>query len=227
MSAVLESESTVPVRWSEVSAHAETVIIVASGPSLIRFPFTRLRDKGFVIAVNDAHKAVPWAHAWVTVDTIKMNTRFPKIFNGQTYAAVPADFGQVDAKFSCDRFPPPPGLQCLLRVDQDGLDEDPKRLSGINSAFGALNFAYHMRPKRIVLFGVDAKYLNLYFYGLRRQTSQIAEERLRRLPELFASAVPQLTDRGISVINASFASAVRCFPRMRPLEALRVLNAAV
>ncbi len=201
--------------WARVSGQASTVLIVASGPSLRRFPFGRLAGKGFVIAVNDAWRFVPFANAWVTIDTVRMTQRFPLVFRGEKYAAVPADYGQLEARFACDRIADiPAGLHCLRRRDAFGLSEDPEELSGINSAFGALNFAYHLRPRRIVLFGIDGNGINYYFYG-RRRGSPKADELFKQLPDLFASAATQLKNRNIEVINASPQSALTCFPKKR------------
>lgn len=196
---------------------------MASGPSLRRCPFGRLRGKGFVIAVNDAWRFVPFANVWLTIDTLAMGRRFPHGFKGETYAAVPADYGQLEARYACDRVTEiPDGLRCLRRRDAFGLSDDPEELSGINSAFGALNFAYHLRPKRIVLFGIDGNCIHYYFYG-RRRGSPRADELFKRLPSLFASAVTQLNNRNVEVINASLQSAVTCFRKQRLHELLKNL----
>lgn len=209
--------------WASVSGQADTVLIIASGPSLIRFPFHKLSGKGFTIAVNDAYRFVPWANVWITVDTLAMLRRFPYGFQGETYAAVPADYGQLEAQYDCDRITDiPDGLRCLRRRNAFGLSEDPAEISGINSAFGALNFAYHLNPKRIVLFGIDGLRTGFYFYG-RRRGSPKSDEVLRSIPALFASAVDQLKSRNIEVINASLQSAVTCFPKQRFPELLKSL----
>lgn len=81
-----------------------------------------------------------------------------------------------------------------------------------NSAYGALQLATHMGAKRVVLAGVDGttdKGLGGYHSGP-----------LVHLPALFQSLVPGLEELGVEVVNASSVSAVDCFPRMTPKEAL-------
>jgi hypothetical protein len=211
------------VDWARVEGSAETVIIVASGPSLRAFPFYRLRGRGFVIAVNNAARAVPFANAWVTVDTMRLGDRIPARFDGTRYIAAPEEFGSPDARCPCDRHIPDFDVKYLRRIDQPTLAEDPTVLHGLNSAFGALNFAYHLRPRRIVMFGVDANRFEAYFYG-HRQATRKQNRVIQDMPDVFASAVPQLEAAGIEVLNASAASSVRCFPRMDSQTALNRLR---
>jgi hypothetical protein len=210
------------VESSRVSGSAGVVIIVASGPSLRGFPFYRLKGRGYVIAVNAAARVTPFADAWITVDTLRLAERIPHVppFQGERYVAAPEDYGRPDAKLRCDQAERIPTVHYLRRINQVELAEDPAVVHGLNSAFGALNFAYHLKPQKIVLFGVDASKLGSYFYGARRALRKQTEV-MARMPDVFASAVPQLEAAGIEVINASPDSAVTCFRRMDPETALR------
>jgi len=211
-----------PVRWSSVDDRQETVLIVASGPSLKGFDFDALHNKGYVIAVNGAGRFMPWADLWLTVDTLQLQSRVPRPFAGKLVAAVPADFGTATARCPCDRIVPNAPLHYLKRVNAPGLSEYSCQIRGLNSAYGALNYAYHLRAKRVVLFGVDGNDPGSYFYGMRRAWAK-QNATLMHLPQLFESALPQLRARKIEVLNASSKSAVDCFDRVAPQEALRHL----
>lgn len=188
----------------------------------MHFRMDLLRGKAFTIAVNAAHLWAKWADVRFSIDTQKLNFRFPTGWRGKTFIGAPADFGQVNAKFGCDRVDPRSDFQLLKRIDEQGLSESPDEVAGLNSAFGALNFAYHLKPKRIFLFGVDGTHLSRYFYG-RRYSNARTDRYMLDLPEIFRSAVPQLALRGIDVINASVSSAVNCFPKMGPAAAAKLV----
>jgi hypothetical protein len=198
-----------PVEWHTVSGQQDTVLIVASGPSLAGFDFDQLRGKGFIIAVNGAADYVPFADAWITVDTLRLEQRLPPI--EPRYIAAPIWFGQPQALF-CDRKMPAVECRYLKRVES--FTEDPRELAGGNSALGALNLAHHLKAKRVVLFGVDGHSFDSYFYGYRRRFAK-QDQTLRKLPQMFAAVKTDM-----DVLNASPTSAVDCFPRMTPTEAL-------
>lgn len=217
-----------PVTWGRVSAKADRVVIVASGPSLRGFNLAVLRDLQqdagvYVIAVNGASTAVPFADAWFTLDPHHLKDRLTPIAGGLWYAAIPDDFGTVYARIADHRAPPPKQVTYLHRLvgngpllSKMGLSEDPACIYTGNSAYGALGVAYHMRPKRVLMLGVDGT--RGYFYNTNGISGDLAH-----LPPLFESATWQLQDRGITVINGSPNSIVTCFPRMTPDEGIREL----
>lgn len=97
-----------------------------------------------------------------------------------------------------------------------GLSEDPGTINTGNSGFGGLGLAYHMRPHKVALLGVDGRKERRVDGGMPRS--------LDHLPALFESAVPQLRSAGIEVANGSPDSEVDCFPRMTPREAVQWLK---
>lgn len=219
------------VRWSKVKITADDVIIVCTGPSLKNFDFNNLHNKGHIIAVNDAAQYVPFANSWFTVDPWGLNSgQIPRDFAGTRWAAVPEDYGTERAYANNHRMMPPRNVNYLHRIPVHtdgsmqfsdylsyGLNEDPSCIHTGNSGFGALGLAYHMKPKRIFLFGIDAS--RGYFFNEGKSTRT-----LDHLPALFRSTLPQLEERGIEVINASPASRIDCFPRYTLNAALTKLN---
>lgn len=217
------------IRWSKITPdkNIEKVIIVGTGPSLDKFDFNKLHKKGFIIAVNDAHKYVPFADAWFTLDPWGLGgSQTPdKNFAGQLWAAVPDDFGQSDAKCPTHRINPLPNIKFLHRIAFHtgqitvddyltwGLAEDKGSINSLNSGYGALNIAYHLRPRKILLLGIDAT--SGYFFDPTKRTRS-----LNFLPWIFESAKPQLDAVNIKVVNGSHISKITCFEKLSPKTAL-------
>lgn len=211
------------IRWSSIFPieNVSKIIIVGTGPSLLGFDFNKLHGKGYIIAVNDAHKYVPFADAWFTLDPWGLTGKQTpsKDFRGQMYAAVPDDFGQKDAKCPTHRIAPLPTIKFLHRIPFHtsptlpndylnwGLNEDPHCVNSLNSGYGALNLAYHMKPKKILLLGIDAT--SGYFFDEGKKTRS-----LNFLPWIFESTKPQLLKADIEVVNGSHTSKIACYPKM-------------
>ncbi len=195
-------------------------MIAGSGPSLAAMvrqsiPFCQ------VIAVNGAVHQVQADH-WFTLDPSTANRdRMRRPIPGVRYwAAVPPDYGTPSAQTAEMRTPADAHVTYLQRLVGDGtlgsrpgLSSDPGAIHTGNSAYGALGLAYLMGARRIVLVGVDGAG---GYHGAAG-----APRDLRHLPDLFASAVPQLASAGVQVVNASMESTIQCFPKMRFKEALR------
>jgi hypothetical protein len=93
------------------------------------------------------------------------------------------------------------------------LQENENFITGGNSSFGALNLAFHMKPKNIILIGIDAT-------QARKVVENTKPRSLKHLPKLFACSVSQLDEFNINVVNASMTSRINCFPKMPFREAI-------
>lgn len=195
---------------------AERVAVVGSGPSLRDIaPNEIVRCGATVIAVNGAIDWLGSAHYWFTLDPSQVNmVRMRNPVEGCQYVAC----GPGHIRF-------PMWVKRLSRITGDqwgkarapgGLSEDPAEINTGNSGFGALGLAYHMRPMRVALLGIDGRQERRVDGGMPRS--------LEHLPALFSSAVPQLKAAGIEVVNGSPDSEVTCFPRMTPREAMQWLG---
>lgn len=211
------------VTWGRVTSRFDRVLIVASGPSVsVVDPqhIVSAQQAGvYVIAVNHAGHVFPSADAWFTLDPHSLFQRMPPLQGGVHYLAIPDDFGTPTARNGLTD-PPPTNATYLHRLigngvlnSKEGLSEDTSSIFTGNSAYGALGVAYHMRPKKIAILGVDGT--KGYFYSPQANSGN-----LDHLPSLFASAVPQLNERGIEVLNGSPDSSVTCFRKSFPLEAI-------
>lgn len=187
------------------------MMIVASGLSakLVRYEEVSCP----IIAVNGSIDWLPRADLWFTLDMSAENRqRFENQREGVRYVACGepghpariADRGDEPADNGSPEW-------WLWRWSAKlGLSEDPGAIHTGNSAYGALGLAYHMRPKRIVLCGVDADDQPRIDGGRTRSLAHLAL--------LFASAVPQLRAAGIEVVNASPWSLIECFPKIDPKD---------
>ena len=211
------------VRFESVSGSHRSIAIVASGSSArgLFFP------PGFtVIAVNGAITWVNRADYFFTLDISKVNRQ--RLLNQRKgtkyFAAVPVNFGGYRAKTKLMRLTPPNNVQYLKRLTGEGilgskagLSEDRDSIHTGNSAYGGLGLAYHFRPEKIVLFGVDAD------KGKRVEGGYSSN--LEHLPELFNSATEQLKSSGIKIKVANLKSKVTCFERCSIDQGLKWLMA--
>lgn len=218
------------IEWGSVNPADVTnnIIIIGSGKSLIGFDFNKLRGLGTIIAVNDAAKSIPFADMWFTLDPWGLDGKqIPPFWRGKLFAAVPEDFGTPKALSPEHRVQPDSRITFLHRlrghnltgVSSDtafklGLSEDKSCINTGNSGYGALNLAYHYRPKKILILGIDGTVG--YFYSNDR-----ANRPLPHLPTMFESAKPQLEQAGIELINGSVNSAVTAYPRFTVTESLK------
>ena len=217
--------------WGRVEARHDRNVIVAGGGSLLGLDFDLLLETAaagaHVIGVNRAVDWLPVMHSWFTLDPddlVRPLMRQP-LEEARYYAAVPDDYGQAAARLPNHRAPAEPGVTWLHRITGTGalkarhqLSEDRGAIHTGNSAWGALGVAYHMcrqvMDHRVVLLGVDGDTGPYAFVAGRPRTG------FDHLPALFESALPQLRDRGIAVVNGSARSRVTCFTRCDPNQAL-------
>ncbi|HEX9647075.1 MAG TPA: hypothetical protein VGB88_06225 [Alphaproteobacteria bacterium] len=228
------------IGWGEVVGTARRVAVLACGPSVRGLDLAALAratsDGIQVILVNRAIGWLPMGCAagvsWFTLDPDPaMRAIMAHPAPGVAYyAAVPDDYGQPNARWLRHRAPAEPAVSYLRRLTGDGpwqchygLSDDPRAIHTGNSAWGGLGVAWHKvraaGDARIALFGVDGTD-EPYAYGQGRPRRP-----LDHLPDLFASALPQLYARGVEVINGSAASLITCFPRSSTGEALAWLTA--
>lgn len=224
-------ETSYSLLFEPVTASAEAVAIVATGPSARGVGYHLFAPHVHVIAVKGSIHDLPRADSWFTVDANDRTRKhhMQKRREGtHYYAAVPPDYGSPNALVPWHRRPAEPDVHFLRRIQGEtrkcnvfGLSEDPTSIHTGNSAWGALGLAYHMRPRRIALFGVDGSQSVYGLGGAGRPRGWLGH-----LPDLFASAMPQLGMRRMEVRNGSLRSNVTCFPRLHWGETIKWLNDA-
>lgn len=91
-----------------------------------------------------------------------------------------------------------------------GLSLDPSLLSGWDAGGSALNLAYHLGAKEIIVIGLD--YGGRHWLGDRHPLPE-ETERLHNLHcEGVEAMAPALQEAGVRVFNASKISRLTCFP---------------
>lgn len=214
----------------------DKVIIVASGPSAHELKkeynaYEFMGIRAHIIAVNGASEFLEGAFdSFFTLDPSPENIgRMSKYSSHDRYCAVDENV-MVDI---------PEGVKTLERVSSDivdvrprhtpywwfrrwgcvrGLSEDPTKIHTGNSAYGALGLAYHWRPKKILLLGLDGTTEN------RVTDDGPTRYNISHLPYLFTTAVPQLRKAGIKIVNGSSNSQVKCFTRTSVADGLEWIN---
>jgi hypothetical protein len=186
----------------------ETIYIVGGGPSLNGFNFSSLKDK-VTIAVNKSFKylsnpsAVYWSdtrvYQWYHEELDKLNCL--KVTNKPLPSGAP-------------------GVVNLLNTGKHGLDKDPRCIrDGGNSGYAAMNLAYHLGAKKIVLLGFDMKIEKnaSHFHGGYEQLTKSPDDSLykRLMLPSFESISKDLEEVKVKVYNASHESAIECFPKIR------------
>lgn len=185
----------------------ETIYIVGGGPSLKDFDFSLLKDK-ITIAVNKSLKYVPNPNALYWSDT--------RLYNWF--------HEEIDAinciKVTNKPFPAnAPGVINLLNTGKHGLEKDPRCIrDGGNSGYAAINLAYHLGAKKIVLLGFDMNVDNslTHYHGGYEQLSRIPDDSLykRLMLPSFGTIADELEQMKVKVFNASPTSAIECFPKI-------------
>lgn len=194
-------------------------VVIGSGSSLSHLIPIDLPEGIESIAVNGAigFTRRPPNH-WFTLDLSEVNLmrlRLSQRRKGTIYhVAAPVRFARRI-----------PQIRYYVRIEGSGhgrfrtkgsLCSGPRAIHTGNSAWGALQLACQLGPaSKIALLGVDG-------YGPYAKGGTPGE--LGMMPDLFSSAVEELAERNIQVVNGSPHSIVDCFPRMTPEAALEWLG---
>jgi hypothetical protein len=165
---------------------------------------------------------MPFADAWITIDPWGLHgPQLPNAnFEGKIYAGVSENYNTPTCKIvSKARLPIDNRVTFLRRLIRTNspvqerdhsfyyrLSEDPGCVATGNSGYAAFNLAYLLKPKNIVMLGIDGG--NGYFF-----TNQKTNKSLHGLNSLFTSSVDQINNSGIRVINGSIDSNITCFTR--------------
>jgi hypothetical protein len=189
----------VPRLWA-----GRTVAVLASGPSMSAHTCDAARGLP-AIAVNNTFRLAPWADMLYAAD----EDWWRHNQDARQFAGLQVSVGNVK------------GVHRLRNTGALGFDADPTCVkTGSNSGYQAVHIAIHGGAERILLFGFDLR--GSHWHGDHpeglRNTSDWAFANWR---QRFAELAPIATRMGVAVINCTPASALDCFPRCDPLDALR------
>lgn len=180
-----------------------TCIIIASGPSLSRADAEAARASAHpVIAINNSH-ALAGCDLLYACDAQWWDRHEP-------------DTRHIAERWTCnaaaaERY----GLRAVQASYQRGLNVEPMTVNaGMNSGYQAINLAYHLGARRIILLGYDmqrtggANHWHADHAAPFANGGDYADWR-KRMGELAAD----LAARGVDVVNCSRQTALECFAR--------------
>jgi hypothetical protein len=200
---------SVPKAWP-----GETVVVIATGPSLTQEDVDYCRGKARVIVINDAWTLAPWADALYATDA-KWWTWHHGVpeFTGQKWSLEHSQWNNTRAKYT--------DVQRLRNTGAGGVEHNPIGLrNGRNSGFAAINLAVHYGVKKIVLLGYDMqpKHGKSHFFGEHpnKQKSPYPQFRAN-----FVTLVKPLAKLGIEIVNCSRNSVLSCFPKAEIRDVLK------
>lgn len=181
----------------------ETVFICASGPSLTREDVEKTRGKAKSIAINSTIRMAPWADALYACDYAWWE-RYQddwKDFQGLKFSQDPKAhrrFGTIYVK--SERKP--------------GLGKNTIH-QGSNSGYQAVNLAYLMGAKRMILLGFDMQLTRdrAHWHGKHMRMSNPTAKLCQTWVHNFNGLAKELAAEGVEVINCTRETALTCFPR--------------
>jgi hypothetical protein len=194
--------------------------VICTGPSLNKNDLDIVERSGIkCIAVNDAYLVVPWADVlyaaddkWWTWHLEGLNKSWPwvsfskhevsqrlKSFKGQT---VTIEHPAVS------KFP-----QFVLRNGgQEGLSGNPQVIcTGQNSGYQAINIAALGGAKKILLLGMDMRFLNGKSHAHNGHPVKHDENSYKRYAQNFRTIETPLKNLGIDVVNCAPGSLIKNF----------------
>lgn len=189
--------------------------VCASGPSLTPDDVKALRGKcGQLMAINTTYQALPGELDHVYACDFKWWERY----YGDVLKQCPQAAMWCYERRAAQKFH---RLLCVEGSTRHaGLCRKPMRVhTGNNSGYQALNLAYHLGAKRIILLGYDMQgkthWHGHHPQGLNNSHAHYEDWRKRMQP-----LAKDLEEEGVEVINATRNTALECFTRLN-LEQLR------
>ena len=186
-----------------------TVVLAATGPSLVQEALAAARGRAVVVAISDAWRLAPWADALYACDPPWWRISGPK----------PSEFAglRIVGKRTF-----PGCIPANVMRGTGTMFWDRNRLGGGgNGGFQALNLAAVCGARRILLLGFDYQDAGQHFFGGHPEGLKVTTPReVEKWISAMERNAPELRRRGVEVINCSRATALTCFPRMPIGDAL-------
>lgn len=196
--------------WSVPEAEwaGETAFVLGGGPSLAQAPVERL-DGRRVIAVNDVGLTrATWADVLFFADRRWLDWNASELHRHTGRWKVTRRAPHVET--GCD-------VKWLYHAPALKLSRDPDRVSGYCGGAMAINIAFLLGARRIVLMGFDQRPGSWHDRHKLPAVDHNYEKRFR--PALERMAV-ELAAEGVECINATPGSALTCFPIVEPEDVL-------
>lgn len=191
--------------------------IIASGPSLTKEDVERVRGQN-VIAINDNYKLAPWADVLYACDPNwwRWHIDDVKSFKGKKYRQ-DKSWTDKDVEVIKDL-----DVQCIKSISESGLSTNPNVIhDGCNSGIQAINLAYHLGARKIILLGYDQQATDGKAHWFGHHPNEIVSDwyKWKGHYQLVADQAP---DIGLEIINCTRETALTCFPIKKLKEMLDI-----
>lgn len=201
------------------SVKNKSCIILGSGPSLDGFDY-RCLDGRNVIAVNDAGLIqYPAAQTLISTDerwwmSVAQGQRSLSLSKANRIICTEIEaFSLIQAIDGRVRF--------VHRKRQAGISNDFSCLYGMyTGVHAALNLAVQDGAQRIALLGIDLRPSGKRKYTYGGQITERTQRQFLAMKDVLEHAAQDLARMRVSVLNGSPDSALTCWPRMTPQEAV-------
>jgi hypothetical protein len=190
----------------------ERVFVLGGGPSLKTIDVASLRERGRVVAINDAFLLAPWA------DLLYWGDR-------QWFEWNHGELHRYAGPLKVTRATIPPGerrgveFHSMLHARREILATDPCQLAGPDSGSNVLNLLLHKAAACAVLLGFEMRPCGHWHDRHQRASDRVAYAS-RYLPH-HTQMAPRLAAAGLQVLNATPDSALDCYPKVSLDEVLR------
>lgn len=195
----------IPRQWE-----GETVVCVASGPSLTKEDVAYCRGKARMIVVNDCWRLAEWADCLYAADY-----RWWKFYEG--VQQFKGEKWSVDKRAVAEF----PDIHKVEGRNNSGLCLDQTAIhNNRNSGAAALNLALAFGAKRVFLLGYDCQTTNgkAHWFG-SHPPALTRTQGYENFISAFGTMKQQLIELGSPVVNCSRQTALNCFPRLKIEEA--------
>lgn len=198
-----------------MAERAGAVVVLGGGPSLTPVQVEACRGRARIVAVKETVRLAPWADVMYFCDDFWFRENRDDVMNFKGQVATLATEANEKQRGGF-----PPATRLYRHDGLTGLCEAPDGLrTGHNSGYQAINLAFHLGAKYILLLGLDMKNSASgaqHWFKRKRPAMHISEYQALMLP-LFETLVAPLARHGVEVINCSPDSAITCFRKL-PIE---------
>jgi hypothetical protein len=211
-------------RSYEDKSGGDTFVVIASGPSLTQEQVDYCRGKAKVIVINDNYMRAPWADYLYFCDDKwfkwhKDKDEF-KRFKGRKFAQYQIGKGHDRNREKLTEIYNGYNVELIGSKPESGLSIDPDVIhTGSNSGYQAINLAYHLGAKRIILIGYDMQLTNgqAHWFGDHPDNIRSSYDSFKKF---YNHMAPHAEELGIEIINCTKKTALTCFSRQKLEEVL-------
>lgn len=186
------------MRW-----RGQTVVCLASGPSMTQADAEYVRGRARVITVNSTWRLAPWADVHYTNDHDLLEAQLPAM---QREA-----LGEIWCGHPSWRHPEVRSIPFVKHAR--GVVRIPGRIGwGGNSGYAAMQLAYQFGARRIVMLGYDQTDQHGPHWHGEHPDGYRKGFNWPMWAERFAEAARDFTQLGVEVLNCSRHTTLACFP---------------